>query len=349
MGNDDGRQDPPVNNGVVVSGDNHYVGSQAAGHAQVFVHQVSVQPQDTELLAELLSHVEQLLDQYYLALAGPRAPAQDLLRRLREELEDVEPQPTVLWRILDRLNEYVQPVTPLVVAVGRLADSVQHLLRQSGSRGIPAVAFDDPNRTPLPESPSEPPAEDSPEMDEPASRTAEQEATLLPITIYLADEAPHRDVQAAVEELLATAGMEILDREDPVIGSWFRRMRATMSRTARSQVARESALTAAHIADARLILAHDATITATMMTNVGPVLTALQPTKDAVVRIGAVLIVKADWVVRVVQLTAAQQAILDHRPQLATSPHDVIGAIGLLAASDGRTAPEPAPQTAGDR
>jgi hypothetical protein len=86
-----------------------------------------------------------------------------------------------------------------------------------------------------------------------------------------------------------------------------------------------------------------------MMQNVGPVLASLQPTKDAVVRIGAVLIVKVDWEVRVVQLTAAQQAVLDHKPQLATSPRDVIGALGLLAASDGRTAAGPTTQAAGDR
>ncbi|MFC5220450.1 hypothetical protein [Streptomyces coerulescens] len=342
MGNADGRQDPPVNNGVVISGGNNYVVSQAAGHAQAFIDRVSNQPQDAELLAELLLHVEQLLEQYYPALADPGTPARDLLRRLREELEEAEPRPAVLWRILDWLNQYVQPVTPLVVAVGQLAESVHNLLRTSGKGS-------EPTQPPLPVSPSEPPAEDSLEMDEPASRTAEPEVAPLPITIFLADEAPHRDVQAAVEELLATAGLEVLDREDPVVGSWFRRMRATVSRAARSQVVRESALTAAHIADARLILAQDATITATMMTNVGPVLTALQPTKDAVVRIGAVLIVKVDWEVRVLQLTAAQQAILDHQPHLATSPRDVIGAIGLLAASDGRTAPEPAPQTAVDR
>jgi hypothetical protein len=35
------------------------------------------------------------------------------------------------------------------------------------------------------------------------------------------------------------------------------------------------------------------------MKNVGPALQALQPTKDAIVRAGALLIVKIDWVVQV--------------------------------------------------
>lgn len=111
----------------------------------------------------------------------------------------------------------------------------------------------------------------------------------------------------------------------------------------------EGALTAAHIADAHLVLPLDAANTATMMQNVGPLLTALQPTKDAVVRIGAVLVVKVDWQVHVLQLTAAQQAALDHRPQLATSPRDVISAIGLLSAPSAPTAADSNARTAADR
>lgn len=340
MSDDNRREDSPDNDGSVISGA-HYVGQAVVQGAQVFSGSVAFQSQAAERTAELLAHVERLLVEYRAELADPEATSREL-RRLRDELEEEEPQQTVLRRALYRLNEFVQPVPPLGAAVGQLAQSVEGLPGQSGS-GFERTQPAQPLRQ------SQPPAEDSPAGGKPASRLTEPEVAPLPITIYLSGAAPHRDVQAAVEELLSTAGLAILDREDPVIGSWFRRMRATMSRAARSQVVRESALTAAHIADARLILAQDATITATMMANVGPVLTSLQPTKDAVVRIGAVLIVKVDWEVRVVQLTAAQQAILDHQPQLATSPRDVIGAIGLLTASDGQTAPEPASQTAGDR
>ncbi|WP_405778811.1 hypothetical protein OG512_00720 [Streptomyces sp. NBC_01378] len=169
----------------------------------------------------------------------------------------------------------------------------------------------------------------------------------FPVTIYLSDEASHREVESAVERLLATAGLVVQDRQDPVIGSWFRRMRATLVRTIRSEAVLEGALTAAHVADTRLVLAQDATVTSTLLQNLGPVLASLQPTKDAVVRVGALLIVKVEWAVNVFQLTAAQQAILDHRPQLATSPQDVISALGLLAAPAAERAP--APETAGER
>ena len=50
-------------------------------------------------------------------------------------------------------------------------------------------------------------------------------------------------------------------------------------------------------------------------------------------RVGALLIVKVNWVVNVSQLTAAQQAKLDHQPQLAPSPHEIIAALDLTVSS----------------
>lgn len=158
-------------------------------------------------------------------------------------------------------------------------------------------------------------------------------SSTLPITIYLSEAEPHEQVEAAVDDLLATAGLRVQHRDEPVIGSWFRSMRAAVNYFVRSPAAREGALVAAHAADTRLVLAQDAAVTATLLQNLGPVIGSLQPTKDAVLRVGALLIVKADWVVSVFQLTAAQQAMLDHRPQLATSPHEIIAALGLTTAS----------------
>ncbi|KUO15743.1 hypothetical protein [Streptomyces dysideae] len=127
MRNDDGRQDPPVNNGLMISGGTHYVGNQAVGPgAQAFSGSVSFQQQDPERTAELLALVERLLEEHSTELADPEGTTREL-RRLREELDEAEPEPTVLRRALDRLNEFVQPVTPLVVAVGQLAQSVQGL------------------------------------------------------------------------------------------------------------------------------------------------------------------------------------------------------------------------------
>ncbi|WP_320773715.1 DUF5955 family protein [Streptomyces sp. CRN 30] len=121
---------PPVNNGLVINGGTHYVGNQAVGqNARAFSGAVSFPPQDAgqaARTAELLAQVERLLEEHRAALADPDAVGREL-GRLREELDEAEPQPTVLRRALGRITEFVQPVGPLVTAVGQLAASVQGL------------------------------------------------------------------------------------------------------------------------------------------------------------------------------------------------------------------------------
>jgi hypothetical protein len=127
----DERHDPPVNNGLVINGGTQYVGNQAIGPgARAFSGSVGLPARDpgqSASVAELLAHVERLLAEHGSALADPDATSREL-RRLREELDEDEPQPTVLQRALDRLTGAVQPVTPLVVAIGQLAQAVQGAL-----------------------------------------------------------------------------------------------------------------------------------------------------------------------------------------------------------------------------
>lgn len=168
----------------------------------------------------------------------------------------------------------------------------------------------------------------------PASPVADGFAT-VPVTIYLADEAAHEEVEMAVETLLRSARLYVVERDDPILGSWFRRMSAGGRGTLRSSIAREAGAVAAHAFEARLVLARDAAVTATMMQNLGPVLASLQSTKDAVIRVGALLVVKVEWVVAVHQLTSAQQLRLDHQPRLLTSPRDILRALELPDESGG--------------
>ena len=169
-------------------------------------------------------------------------------------------------------------------------------------------------------------------------------AGLIPVTIYLADEPVHARVQAAVETLLETAGLRIEDRADPIIGSWFRRMTARANDAARSAVSQDAVFTAVHALDSHLVLGQDADTTAKLMQNLGPVVSSLHDTENAVIRAGALLIVKADSAVTVFQLTAAQQARMDHYPQLASSPYGVVAALGLTSG----TSPEQPDDAAAD-
>ncbi len=153
--------------------------------------------------------------------------------------------------------------------------------------------------------------------------------TTVPITIYLSDESAHEEIQTAVEDLLAVVGGHIDHRDDPVLGSWFRRMRARIGQAVHSPLARETAALTAHAVESRLVHAQDAAVTATMLQNLGPVIAALQSTKEAVIRAGALLIVKTDSTLVIHQLTPAQQLRLDHQPQLAQSAHDILSALEL--------------------
>jgi hypothetical protein len=134
-------------------------------------------------------------------------------------------------------------------------------------------------------------------------------------------------VEKAVEQLLWSADLKIVSREKPELGSWFRSIKA------KSSWAGDTAMTAAHAAESWLVTAQEAYITATMIQNLPPLLAALQSTRDAVIRVGALLIVKVDWVVTVHQLTAVQQFELDHNPALSSAPHNVLKALGIIDSS----------------
>src|SRR5437762_2612295 len=92
--------------------------------------------------------------------------------------------------------------------------------------------------------------------------------------------------------------------------SWYRRMRARLRGIRHSPAGRELGMIALHALEAKAVHAQDAEITAKLLQNVGPVLAALQPTPDALIRAGALLVVKINGVVTVRQLTAAQQLLL---------------------------------------
>lgn len=151
----------------------------------------------------------------------------------------------------------------------------------------------------------------------------------IPVTVYLSDESVHEQAEDTLQDLLAGVGLQIDSRDEPIIGSWFRRMSAGAKEVMQSPAGREAVLTATHVADSRLVLYQDAQTTALLLQNLGPVITALQPTKDAVIRIGALLVVKLDWTVQIFQLTAAQQAVLDHQPDLAMKPQEILTALQL--------------------
>jgi hypothetical protein len=119
---------PTGNSGVQQFGGTSQVGNQAVGtNARAVAGSVGFQtalPIERIDPAELLTLIERLLDQHREALPD-QAGTQVELRRIREELDEEEPQPGVLRRSLDRITAFVQPVAPLVVAVAQLTTALQ--------------------------------------------------------------------------------------------------------------------------------------------------------------------------------------------------------------------------------
>ncbi|HEV8561559.1 MAG TPA: hypothetical protein VGR06_35010 [Actinophytocola sp.] len=107
----------------------------------------------------------------------------------------------------------------------------------------------------------------------------------------------------------------------------FRRTRAVLS-TSQAKEVRDTAL---HGLEASTVQRHDAINTATMMKHVGPLIASLKDQKNAVIRIGALLLVKNDGHLVVHQLTAAQQLKLDHQPQLAEEPLTILDVLEVPA------------------
>jgi hypothetical protein len=162
----------------------------------------------------------------------------------------------------------------------------------------------------------------------------------FPVSIYLRDEAHHEQVERAVQELMRSAGLSISARDDPVLGSWWRQMRATLARGARSGAGQEVLAAAGQRADIELVLRPEAEVAALWMANLAPLITSLENTGDAVVYLGMVLLVKNDGALAVNRLTTRQQFILNHSPHLLAAPDKILRALGLPPGENLPTAAE---------
>ena len=143
----------------------------------------------------------------------------------------------------------------------------------------------------------------------------------FPVSIYLSDERNHKQVEAAVEEVLKRAGLKIYSREDAFFGSWFRRMYAQSAAAGEGPLLPRASATTPD---------QEAAITAKLMVNLGPVITSLQSIREAVLRLGPLLIVKVNGVLSVYPLTPPQQELLNQRPELAAAPGEILIALRIL-------------------
>lgn len=108
------------NYGIQQSGGVSNVGNQAVGqHARAISHGLTftAAPETGELMTKLMA----LLERHRAELPESAAEAAE---ELQDELDSAEPERGVIARALERLNNLVKPVAPLVETVGELTRSV---------------------------------------------------------------------------------------------------------------------------------------------------------------------------------------------------------------------------------
>jgi hypothetical protein len=111
------------NYGIQQSGGVSNVGNQAVGpHARAISHGLSftAAPATGELMTELMA----LLERHRAELPDSDGAADAVAEELQDELDSAEPDRGVIARILERLNNLVKPVAPLVETVGELTKAV---------------------------------------------------------------------------------------------------------------------------------------------------------------------------------------------------------------------------------
>ncbi|MCP9988998.1 DUF5955 family protein [Streptomyces sudanensis] len=121
------RAAPGDNHGVQQYGGHSSVANQAVGPgARAVAGDITVHAPGTGERArveELIRLVERLLEEHREALPDREAPRVEL-RRLREELDEDEPEPGVVRRALNRLAGFAEPVAPVAAAVAELTRAV---------------------------------------------------------------------------------------------------------------------------------------------------------------------------------------------------------------------------------
>lgn len=165
---------------------------------------------------------------------------------------------------------------------------------------------------------------------------------VLPVSIYLDSARNASAVEHAVLDVLYTFGLTIEDAAPPVVGSWFRSMRA------RPDAGRDVADVLNRIErsiEMQALHKPQAEIDAAQADAVAKLITALGADPNAFVQIGSVLLVKVDGVVVVRNLTQRELVFLQRNSGLLVSPKAILEALETFAVNDGPPRCEPA----GDR
>lgn len=152
----------------------------------------------------------------------------------------------------------------------------------------------------------------------------------VPAAIYLSDGDTHRELQHLVEEMLDTLDLDVTYRGPEVTGSWFRALTARSRSKVSGSELQDRLRKLERGIELRTLHRVQAEVDEKQGSTVAQLLTALEHTPTALIQIGSLLIVKADGVQAVRNLTQLELRHLEQNPELLTTPHAVLATLQQL-------------------
>jgi hypothetical protein len=166
-----------------------------------------------------------------------------------------------------------------------------------------------------------------------------QEAGFSPLFIYLENGSEHAEIEREVAVWVAGASLEIEGRLPPVSGSWLTILWAGLQAAAdAADTAHKSERPDPSIEPEAGVLVN-AEIAAALVATATQALSTLNRSRQAVVYLVPVLVVRANGTTIVAALSEAQQEILKQQPQLLCSPRTVLSHLNTPAAGSLASAP----------
>ncbi|ONI90590.1 hypothetical protein ALI144C_02605 [Actinosynnema sp. ALI-1.44] len=146
----------------------------------------------------------------------------------------------------------------------------------------------------------------------------------MPTVTYLADGSHHKEVQAALEKLLDAFGFDVNSRGPHVLGSVFQKTQFRLRKALTSDQITERLLKIERGIELQLVGKAQADVDALQGDAVAKLLTALKDEPTALIQIGSLLLIKADGVPVVRNLTQEELRYLERNPRLLEQPASIL-------------------------
>ncbi len=157
---------------------------------------------------------------------------------------------------------------------------------------------------------------------------------LIDATIYLADAAAAEDVKAAFTAMIEHFRVDIEIADLPIIGSWFQRFTLRVRSAFHEPAVTERLTKLERALEIQLVDKPQSQVNAADGGAVAGLITALDKTENAMITIGTILLVKANGVVAVRNLSVSELRALERNPSWTMNPGAAMRYLQELQNSD---------------